>query len=237
MADLTQLLAVQQLDTRLDQLRHRLANHPARQSEGDARQELARARTELAGAEQARDELLREQRRWGDEVAKVAARRAEIDQSLYGGTVTSPKELVALQADAESLLRRQRDLEDHELEVMEQVEVASAAVDERVAAVAAIEDRLEDLAQELTAATAEIEVEVEHVSRDRAEAAAPLPADVLQRYEALRAELGGVAVARLNGSTCDGCHLRMSAVEVDRIRKLPPEALVLCEECGRILVR
>ena len=66
-------------------------------------------------------------------MAKVAARRAEIDQSLYGGTVTAPKELVALQADAESLQRRQRDLEDHELDVMEQVEAASSTVEERAA--------------------------------------------------------------------------------------------------------
>lgn len=237
MTDLAQLLAVQQMDTRLDQLRHRLAHHPARQAVREAEQELARARTERAGAEHARDELLREQRRWDDEVAKVAARRAEIDQSLYGGTVTAPKELVALQADADSLQRRQRELEDHELEVMEQVEAASSSVEERSAAVTAIEERLEGLAQELTAATAEIEVEADQVSQERAEAAAPLPADVLQRYDALRAELGGVAVARLNGSTCDGCHLSLPAVEVDRIRKLPPDALVLCEECGRILVR
>lgn len=235
--DLAQLLALQQLDTRLDQLRHRLATHPAHQAVRQTEQELTQARSELASAEHIRDELLREQRRWDDEVARVAARRVEIDRSLYGGSVTSPKELVAFQADAESLRRRQHDLEDRELEVMEQVETASATVEARSATVAGLESRLEDQRQELTAATAEIEVEVDHVSSSRAEAAEPLPGELLQRYEALRSQLGGVAVARLNGSSCDGCHLSLSAVEVDRIRKLPPDAVVLCEECGRILVR
>ena len=49
--------------------------------------------------------------------------------------------------------------------------------------------------------------------------------------------LGGVAVAKLEGNSCRGCHLQLSAVEVGRIRKLDPDVLVHCEECGRILVR
>ena len=44
-------------------------------------------------------------------------------------------------------------------------------------------------------------------------------------------------VAKLEGSSCRGCHLQLSAVEVERIRKLAPDAMAHCEECGRILVR
>ena len=47
----------------------------------------------------------------------------------------------------------------------------------------------------------------------------------------------GVAVARLVGSHCDGCHLTLPAMELDRIRHLPEGELVTCEQCGRILVR
>ena len=53
----------------------------------------------------------------------------------------------------------------------------------------------------------------------------------------LRSRLGGVAVARLVGKTCQGCHLQLSAVEIDRIRRLDVDELVHCEACGRLLVR
>lgn len=237
MGELAPLLEVQGLDTSIDQLRHRLATHPLRSAVSQAEQELAALRAQLAERQAERDELLRQQRRWDDEVTKVATKRAEIDGRLYGGTVTSPKELVALQADGESLHRRQTELEDHELEVMELVEAANAGVDELAASVAQVEGRLEDRRQELTAATAELEVELDRVTNERRAAAEPLAAALLARYEAMRHDLGGVAVARLNGATCEGCHLTLSAMTVDQLRKLPDDAVPLCEECGRILVR
>jgi uncharacterized protein len=52
----------------------------------------------------------------------------------------------------------------------------------------------------------------------------------------LRHDLGGIAVARLVGTNCGGCHLTLSAVELDRIRHEPGDAVVICEECGRLLV-
>ena len=45
------------------------------------------------------------------------------------------------------------------------------------------------------------------------------------------------AAAKLEAGSCRGCHLQLSAVELDRIRKLPADAIVHCVECGRILVR
>ncbi|MEZ5140978.1 MAG: C4-type zinc ribbon domain-containing protein [Acidimicrobiales bacterium] len=52
----------------------------------------------------------------------------------------------------------------------------------------------------------------------------------------MRSQLGGVAVARLHGGACGGCHLQLPAAEVDRIKHLPEDQLATCEECGRLLV-
>ena len=43
-------------------------------------------------------------------------------------------------------------------------------------------------------------------------------------------------VARLVGSTCQGCHLTIPATEVDRIRRQPAGTLAFCDNCGAILV-
>src|ERR687898_297809 len=70
-----------------------------------------------------------------------------------------------------------------------------------------------------------------------AAAAKSVPDELWTEYDELRSRLGGVAIARLAGTTCQGCHLALSAVEVDRIRKLSLDEAVHCEECGRLLVR
>ena len=66
--------------------------------------------------------------------------------------------------------------------------------------------------------------------------AAQLPTALADRYEALRARLKGTGAARLIKNHCDGCHLELSSVEVERIRALPPGEVATCEQCGRILV-
>ena len=63
------------------------------------------------------------------------------------------------------------------------------------------------------------------------------PTDLMGEYERLREQLDGIAVAELRSGQCLGCHLSLSAVEVDRIKREPADAVVHCGECGRILVR
>ncbi|MDQ3896364.1 MAG: C4-type zinc ribbon domain-containing protein [Actinomycetota bacterium] len=71
----------------------------------------------------------------------------------------------------------------------------------------------------------------------RQASAASIPADLLSLYEQLRAHLDGVGAAPLVNGRCGGCHLALPATEVDRLRKEPPESLVRCDQCSRILVR
>jgi uncharacterized protein len=70
----------------------------------------------------------------------------------------------------------------------------------------------------------------------RSNEAAQLPTALSDRYETLRARLKGTGAARLVGSHCDGCHLELSSVEVEKIRAFPPGEAATCEQCGRILV-
>jgi predicted nucleic acid-binding Zn-ribbon protein len=93
------------------------------------------------------------------------------------------------------------------------------------------------VADELAESEAGITAELAAVRAERAELAAAVDAALWPEYDTLRSQLGGVAIARLVGSTCQGCHLGLAAVEVDRIRKLGVDEIVHCEECGRLLVR
>lgn len=233
---LEHLLVVQSYDTEADQLRHRIATLPERARLEAQLAELAAVDARAAQVGEQRAAIGRDLKRLEDEVALVEARTAETDRKLYGGAVSAARELQALQDELASLKRRKNSLEDDELDLMEQAEPLDATLarlDEERAA-------LDEVATALTAALAEAEAslngDLDRVVTARAAALDGLDAELLAEYERLRAQLGGVAIARLVGTNCGGCHLTLPSVEVDRIRKTPAGAMVHCEECGRILV-
>ena len=231
------LLAVQEHDTAADQLVHRKGALPERAELDQVMAQLAGLETQVAGVEEQRHELGRGQQKLEDEIATIGAKAEQHDKALYGGTISNPRELQAMQDEIASLKRRIGQLEDQELELMEQIE----PLDADLAKLAGERSDLDGRAGALRAAIAEgevsIDAELASVRAERDSVAAAVDADLLAQYDQLRPKLGGIAIARLVGGHCQGCHLALSAVEVDRIRKLPPEEPATCEECGRLLAR
>ena len=215
MASLDQLLVLQEHDTTAEQLRHRRLTLPQRDQLTANEHELAAVEQQIVEVQAQRDEVARTQKRLEDEVASVEAKVVDVNAKLYGGSVTSPRELQALQDDEAALKRHQTNVED---KVIEQMELA-VPLDEEL--------------EQVKARTAELDV----VLAERDGIAAGLDPAQIEKYEQLRHDLGGIGVARLVGTNCGGCHLTLSAVELDRIRHAPADDMVFCGECGRLLVR
>lgn len=235
---LEQLLAVQAQDTLATQLRTRRQSLPERAEAAEVAAALTDVGHRLGALDGERHRLDREQARIEDEIASLRAKVDHAEKAMYGGAVTNPRELQALQDESASLTRRIGELEDQELEVLVEREPIDAAAEAAVAERAALEERATQVALRITAAEAEIDVELDAVTAARAAAAADVPADLLAEYESLRSQNGGIGVARLeHGTTCGGCRIQLSAVERDRIKGLPADARIHCEECGRLLVR
>lgn len=231
------LLAVQELDTTADQIRHRREHLPERAELATLEKELAALDAQVAQVQEARDAIGRTEKRLEDEIATVRGRAEQADRTLYSGTTNSPKELQAIQDEIASLGRRQRELEDEELEAMEQAEPLDATLATLAAQRQVLDGRCVALLATIAEVEAALESDLELVLADRTKAAAPVAPDVLATYDKLRQTHGGIAVARLNGNRCEGCHLTLSAVEIDQIRHLPPDAEARCSECDRLLVR
>ena len=237
MSDLDRLLDLQANDTTADQLRHRRATLPERTELAEVQQRRAAREAGAVEPRALRDELARDQKRLEDEVAIVEDKAGSVDRQLYGGGVTAPKEAQALQADLESIKRRQATLEDQIIELMEQLEPMEASLAEADADVAALTVREGEVRAAMEAAESAVDAELAHVVTARAELAAQVGRELLDEYDRLRPPMDGVAVARLAGATCQGCHLTLAAAEVDQIRHLPADAVAHCPDCGRLLVR
>jgi predicted nucleic acid-binding Zn-ribbon protein len=235
--DQLRLLDLQALDSTLDRLAHRRRSLPelAQIDELQARHQRLGDDVVLATTEDG--DLGREQAKVDADVEQVRARMERDRQRLDAGQVGSPRELENLQSEIESLKRRQADLEDVELEVMERREAVQTRRDEIVR-------EREQVGLDLSAAEArrdeawsEIDAEAEKATAQRAEVAASLPDDLLALYEKVRAASSGVGAAALHRGQCQGCHLQLNTTDLNRIRKAAADEVLRCEECRRILVR
>ncbi len=231
------LLAVQEHDTTADQIEHRKRSLPGRAELDTLMATVGAIETQATEVEARKHELVRSQQRLEDEIATLNDKAKQHDTTLYSGTIANPRELQTLQDEIGALKRRIGQLEDQELEVMEQIEPLDADLTRLRAQLGSIDEQ----AGRLRAAIAEDEVvldaELAAVQAERTVVAAAVEPELLAQYEDLRPKLGGIAIARLVGGSCTGCHLSLSAVEVDRLKRLPPEEPARCEECGRLLAR
>ena len=237
MADLEVLLEVQNHDTVIDQLHHRQRTLPERARLQQVEAEQAQVERELTDVRARLAEARAQQTKLEGDLAATEARIAEIEKRMFGGSVTASRDLQAMQEEVDSLKRRRSLLEDDVLVAMESAEPLQAELE-------ALEGRhtgLDDDGGQLRAAIAEAEVAIdkelaEETSR-RQTAASGLPEDLVAEYERLRARLGGIGAARLVGPSCTGCHLTLPSSELERIRHEPPDAILHCDQCGRLLVR
>jgi uncharacterized protein len=231
------LLDLQDLDLQLDQVAHKRRSLPEHQLLTDLAAEKGVVDRDLVAADTEVSDLQREQKKADSDVDQVRQRKARNQQRLDSGQVTSPKDLESLQHEIGSLDRRIADLEDAELEVMEKLEAAEATQAELRTRAEAFAGRQAELETTRDAALKELDEQRATVGDERAAVAAELPADLVTLYERLRERTGGVGAAPLVGKRCMGCRMELAPSDLNRIKAAAPDAVLRCEECGRILVR
>lgn len=231
------LLAVQGHDTAADQLRHRRKTLPGLERLAEIDRRLASIASELGGVGVSRDAVAVRQRSFETELASVEAKCTGLEERMYSGTVTVARELQAMEAEQAALKRRASSLEDEALAAMTEREPLDASIIRLVAEQSALEAECVEVRSVVDAAQQSIDTELAANDAERRDLAHGVPDQLLGLYEKLRARFGGVGVASLVNRRCGGCHLDLSPSEIDDMRRRPPDEVVLCESCGRILVR
>ena len=230
------LLDLQAIDTRLDQIAHARSHLPQLAELADllgkARlidDQLVRSRTELA-------DVQRDVAKAESDVQLVRDRAARDQARLDAGT-GSAKDLQAISHELTSLARRQSELEDIELEVMERAEAAEKDVAELERGRGELTERITALEAARDEAFARLDAEAADIGAPRATVVDEVGADLVALYEKIRVANGGTGAAALRQRRCGGCQLELNPVEIQRIRSAPDDEVLRCEECRRILVR
>jgi predicted nucleic acid-binding Zn-ribbon protein len=199
---------------------------------GESR-ELRQARRALQKAE---DELNRWRATLRDlelEARSLATKIASVEERLYSGRVSNPKELANLQNEVSYLKRKRGELEDRQLEAMVEVEEHDAGVDSQKASLARIWAEWTEAQEQLTGERGELEERLAHLKEERAELEKTIRAEDLALYEELRSRKGGQAVALLKGEVCQACRMALPTSQVQQARS--GDSPCFCSSCQRIL--
>ena len=228
---------MQELDAKLDLLRHQRAHLPEAAEIAALQATRRELDAQARDARIVRDDLELTRQKADADVEAVKARRKRDQDRIDQGVITNPKDLEHLQSELANLERRIGVLEDEELAVMEELETAQSTLSEAEAKLQELDERLAALTESRDAKAAALDEELAKVAAGRPGLVADMPADLLALYDRLREQKGGVGAAELRARQCGGCMLTLDSAEVSRIRALPSDEVVRCEECARIMVR
>lgn len=239
MSLLSPLLEIQAIDRARDQLLVQRAELPERKEESRAEAKIATIDEAHSGLVARRAAFEKDEHAMGDQVAAVAAKAKGVEDTLYGGTVTAAKDLSTLQDEIAAIRVKQSELEEQELSLLEEIEGVESKMADNRGARGEVEAQLDEILARLRAAEGVIDAEVAERDGEKAGLAASLPEPIMKAYEQRRTNqrLNGVAAAALTEKGCGGCKMQLPRLEVSLMREKPEDALLECENCGRLLVR
>ena len=170
------------------------------------------------------------------EAADTAARKHTTELN----TVKSNQAYRALLDEIEEAKKRSSEIEDAILKILDAIDKETKAS----AAASAVIKRMEsDAAAELSKIDEEmrkIESESAGLRAQRDAASAEVDPKFLAVYTHMLSAKGGVALAKLEGSGCGGCHMKLSVQNINELERVYSAGsqsveLVRCENCSRIL--
>ena len=228
------LLALQAVDTDADQLGHRRANSEVRASSVTASGEATRWERRRDDLQQRIAELGATIESAEERGAELLVHRQRLDQQLK--TVIAPREAEALMQEIATIEAQRDELDMAELEALEEQSVLDDQLAAHLGEESSVRSAAQQAADALAAEVAEIDAELTRLDGRRAELRAALSDSLLATYDRKRAALG-VAVAPLVGKQCQGCHLELSAAEIDTVKdEAAATGVTDCPDCGRLLI-
>ena len=230
------LIELQLIDSQITQAKVKLAGIPEIEQIAAIHSRLENTAVELNVVETELADVSIELRRSELDVEQVEDRMKKDDVRLNSGTA-SPKELEQLQHELATLGKRKADLEDGELEILIKYDGVKFRVDELLNDQIGLKKLELELNVRLENSKTEIDASLRELQAARAALAPQIDVALIAVYDKIRLSAHEVGAALLIGNKCDGCHLSINAVELERIKGLEGDEVIRCEECRRILVK
>jgi len=226
---ITSLLALQDLETRAEDARKRLADAPVRVAAldaqlADAEQVLEKAKAALAGSRAAKQELEKE--------ASVAQQRvSKYKEQLM--QAKDNKQFHALQHEIATFSAEVDRIEGIELERMLEIDEHTAVVKAAETKLAAGKKSVAAEKAAIAADAAAVKDTLAELLADRATLVKTIEPRLLATFEQVAKGRKGIGIARVVDGLCQGCRVRLRPHLYNQLRV--GDQVIQCESCVRIL--
>jgi len=226
-----QLIVLQSVDFRLNEVRERISHFPKQLAEVEGR--VSAARHQITAAKEALTTSLKDRKRFELDVEQWKTRAKKYrDQSFE---VKSNEAFKALQHEIQNAEGEVAKAEDRLLERMVAGEEYERQVKAAEKAVKEIEAQADGQRRAIQSEYNAAQKELHAAEAERAQAVAAVPEDLLEHYERIARKHHGVALAEIHGETCGQCGLHIRPHVLQKLRRPDNEEFFHCETCTRIL--
>ena len=228
---LQKLLALQNVDVRLNEVRARLAAFPKKLADADAR--AASAKAELDQSKAAQLASFKDRKKYELDVEQFKERvRKYRDQTSQVKTNEAYK---ALQHEVQMAEAEIAKAEDRLLEQM----VAGEEYDHRIknaeSSLKEVEAVVRVQRSTIEADKGAAEKSLAELTAERASIVGAIPENLLDHYERIAKKHNGVALAEVRDEKCGACGMRIRPHVFQEMRRLGSEEMFHCETCTRII--
>lgn len=227
------LLSLANLDLQISRSRATIKTLSSGSQFAEQREDQRKLAAKLIAARNALDTVDLELKRSEADLSLVEQRISKDQQRL--NTTNNAKDAQGIQSEIESLTRRKSDLEDIELAILEQQEIAKANYAVVSVDKAAVDDELSAGETANEAELIKLRSGLDLLTNDRAQQSARIASDLIELYEKKAAR--GVPVARLTNRECGACRISLGATALNEVQSLARDEIATCPECQAILVR
>ncbi len=188
-------------------------------------------RRHLAELEAILKKLQLQQKEKEGELAQKEAHIRKLDGQL--SQVKTNKEYSALQQEIASLKADNSLLEEEVIHILDEIEAAQEEVKKETERLKQCQKDYEAKENELSQKEKKFNEEVAQFKKQREEIVSHLALEVKSLYEKIVEKKRGIALVKVQGEVCGACQMQLRPQLLNEIRLA--EALILCENCSRIL--
>lgn len=223
------LLILQDRDRKIARVEQELANiDPERQSL-ESRQSAANSQFEAVRNQSMQIESDRKKLE-----LEVEGKKQQIEKySLQQFQTKKNDEYRALAKEIDGCRAAIVQIEDQQLELMEQADLAQSKVQSASAALKEAKDIVAAQKAELATREESLKQQLAELQANHEQLTAGIDESLLARYERLRRHKGGSSLVGIEHSVCGGCHMKLPVQIV--ISCQSQKEIVSCPNCGRLL--
>lgn len=231
---LKELFKLQQGDLKVDELKRTLENFPEKKHFHSVSLEYKQAVEKFDKLSGENDGLQKKLKQLEDRINLLEAKINKEEGRLYSGSIVNPKELKGIQDEVQSFKRKKDDLETEELEIMEEADGIVKNLNAAQVLKNSLSERLNTAKKVYEVKNSSLTGQIDDLEKDRQLLTKNIEQNLLEKYERLRTEKHGTAVARLDDGICSGCRIDIPSEEISKINA--SQALSKCPNCKRMLI-